>query len=202
MHLASLFVVLAAAVQSAAAQPADSLAADSSTVGVAALAADTVAVVVAPPIAPTPLPAPSRHAFGRSGLVLALPPGWTSAPIADESRLPQLARYTVRQADPAQPLYGTVLVVERVVGLNPLDRERWRFGQSRHGYHGTRPVGPTGVPLPGSTGIETAGTGTAGATAFLQRGPAFWAVAVVAPAAVWQRHRGSVLALMTGVAVP
>lgn len=143
---------------------------------------------------------PTRHAFG-SGLVLTLPAGF-AAPIADESRLPSLARYTAQQTDPARPLFGTVLVVERVVGLNALDRERWRHGQSLYGYPGVRPVGPAATPLPALASIATAGTGTRGATAFLQRGQTYWAVAVVAPDAVWHRSSADVLALMTGVGLP
>jgi hypothetical protein len=151
-------------------------------------------------VAATRASLPTRHAFG-SGLLLTLPAGF-SAPVADESRLPALARYTAQQTDPARPLFGTVLVVERVVGLNALDRERWRHGQSTYGYPGVRPVGPASTPLPAIVSIATAGTGTRGATAFLQRGQTYWAVAVVAPDAVWQQSAADVLALMTGVGLP
>ncbi len=151
-------------------------------------------------VAATRASLPTRHAFG-SGLILTLPAGF-AAPVADESRLPALARYTAQQTDPARPLFGTVLVVERVVGLNALDRERWRHGQSTYGYPGVRPVGPASTPLPAIVSIATAGTGTRGATAFLQRGQTYWAVAVVAPDAVWQQSAADVLALMTGVGLP
>lgn len=202
MSLRPLLPLIAAALalsRLASAQEADSLDVEESTVERAVLTAAPVAVVVAPAAAP----GPSRHAFGGTGLVLTLPPGWTTAPLADEVRLPQLARYTVRQLDPASPLFGATLVVERVVGLNPLDRERWRVGQTSYGYPGgVRPVGPATTPIPGAMSLETAGGDLGGASAFVQRGPAYWAVAVVAPTRVWQRHRADVLSLMAGVALP
>lgn len=169
------------------------------------VAVDSVAaasVAAAPEAEPTPVeveavvapPQPYRFASATSALAVTLPPGWTGTAV-DEGRLPAYARYAF--ADGA----GTALVVERVVGLNELDRQRWQRGLTPYGYHGLSPVGPASVPLPG-LGIEVAGGGVAGATVFLQRGLTFWAVHVQAPEAAWAARRDAVLGLLAGVSVP
>ena len=145
--------------------------------------------------APAPAP-PSPVAFAASGTGLraTLPPGWATTE-ADEGRLPAYARYAF--AGPT----GTRLIVERVVGLNELARQRWTRGLTPYGYHGLTAVGPAAVPVSG-LGVEVAGPGVGGAVGFVQRGQTFWAVHVQAPEAAWRADRDAVLALVAGVALP
>lgn len=137
---------------------------------------------------------------GRTGLRVALPAGWRRSAV-DESRLPAYALYAY-----TGPLRGVMLRVEQVVGLNPLEEQRWRVGQTATGYNGARPVAAITVPLAALAAFETAGgtagNETGGATAFLQRGRTFWAVSVEAPAPVWRTRRADLVALMAGVSVP
>ncbi len=155
----------------------------------------TEATREAAPAAPAAPARPTSALYGRTGLRVALPPGWT--PAADETRLPAYASYTFTA--PAGPLAGVTVRAELLTGLNPAEEEGWHSGQARVGYHGVRPVGPAAVPLEALVAVETAGTGLGGATAFAQRGRMFWAVSVVAPAATWARRRADVAALMAGV---
>ena len=185
----------------AAARPSDVVADSSAVVSAPSDAPAPSAPVAAAPAVDTPAARPVLHAFGRTGLRVTLPAGWDGPTAQDEGRLPAYARYTFTSAAPG-PLAGATLRVEQVTGLNPLDEQRWRVGQTATGYHGTRPVGPAAVPLGALVAFETAGTGTGGAVAFLQRGRTVWAVSVQAPAALWRARRDDVLALMAGVAVP
>lgn len=160
----------------------------------------TATFVSPPTAAPT---APTRGAlsvFGRTGLRVSLPADWDAAETADEARLPAYALYTFANRA-AGPLAGVVVRVEQVVGLNPAEQQQWRSGQTRYGYHGTRPTGPLAV-AGALAAFETAGAGTRGASAFFQRGTAFWTVQVEAPLAVWAARRGGVLALVSGVTLP
>jgi hypothetical protein len=189
----------------AAARPSDVVADSSAVVSAPSDApAPSPPVADAPPVE-APIARPALHAFGRTGLRVTLPAGWDGPTAQDEGRLPAYALYTFTSAAPG-PLAGATLRVEQVTGLNPLDEQRWRVGQTATGYHGTRPVGPAAVPLGALVAFETAGTGTGGGTggavAFFQRGRTFWAVSVQAPAALWRARRDDVLALMAGVAVP
>ena len=148
---------------------------------------------------------PAVEVFGRTGLRVSLPAGWSSA--ADESRLPAYALYTFTSAGATGrsapgALAGVTLRVEQLTGLNPAEEQGWRTGQTRAGYHGARPVGRAQVPVEALAAVETAGPGTAGATAFVQRGRTFWAVSVQAPAATWRANRAAVVGLMAGVALP
>ena len=170
--------------------------------------AETAPVLPAPseqaPAEPAAAPMPEAprggalQVFGRTDLRVSLPAGWPEG-VADEGRLPAYARYTFEA--PPGPLAGTTLRVERVAGLNPAEEQQWRGGRTPYGYHGARPI----AVLPAADGaltFETAGSGTHGATTFLQRGRAFWAVSVVAPQAAWQAHRDDVLALVQAVTIP
>ena len=130
---------------------------------------------------------------------MTLPPGWDGDVAADEAHLPAYALYTFENAAPG--LEGAVLRVEQVVGLDPLERERWRTGAVRYGYHGLRPVGPAALPVAGLS-VEAAGAGRAGAVAFVQRGTTYWALHVSAPTAVWASHRPGLLAALAGVVLP
>ncbi|HEX8299113.1 MAG TPA: hypothetical protein VF594_08125 [Rubricoccaceae bacterium] len=187
-----------------AAQPSDARAA------AAPVEAQTSEATPAPAPAPVAAPAASPavasetatvQVVGQAGLRVTLPPGWSGAGAVDESRLPAYALYTF--ANTARgALAGVTLRVERVVGLNPAEEQGWRSGQARVGYHGARPVGPIGAPVEALVAVETAGAGTGGATAFVQRGRTFWAVSVQAPAAMWAARREAIVALMASVSLP
>ena len=157
----------------------------------AALAAPSVAQTAAPDSSASR----AAFAFASTGLRVTLPPGWDGPVAADEARLPAYALYTFEDAED-----GAVLRVERVTGLNPVERERWRTGAVRYGYHGTRPVGPAALPVAG-LGVEVSGGDRGGAVAFVQRGAAYWALHVSAPAEVWASHRPGLLAALAGVAL-
>lgn len=152
-------------------------------------APDAPAAETAEPPAPRPL----AFTASGTGLAVALPPGWTATE-ATEGGLPAYARYAFTDG-------AATLLVERVVGLNELDRQRWTRGQTTYGYHGLTPVGPAAVPLPG-LGLAVEGPGVAGAVAFAQRGQAFWAVHVRAPEAVWAARRGALAEMLAGVTLP
>ena len=216
-----LALLPAAALAQAPAAPPDTTAADSSLAAslAAELAADSLAQVrradslAAAAPAPTPrasvalragaerATAPVRYQFGATGLRVTLPPGWDGPRAAMEARLPGYALYTLLNETPGHPLRGAVLRVERVVGLNEFYRHRWMNGQTTYGYHGSEPVGPANVPLPG-TGLEVRGLGTGGAVAFTQSRGALWAVQIEAPAELWARERGALLAVLAGVDLP
>lgn len=195
----------------APARPSDAIADSAAVVSETSDAPEPAAVVAvaapvvpaAAPIAPAaaPAPRPALHAFGRTGLRVTLPAGWNGPTAQDEGRLPAYALYTFTSAAPG-PLAGVTLRVEQLVGLNPLDEQRWRAGQTGYGYHGSRPTGPAAVPVQALVAFETAGPGTGGAVAFLQRGRTFWAVQVEAPTALWRSRKAEVVALMAGVAFP
>lgn len=148
-----------------------------------------------------PEAAPALSVSGRTDLRVSLPAGWRRSAV-DESRLPTYALYAF-----TGPLRGVTLRVEQITGLNPLEEQQWRVGQTAHGYHGARPVGTIAVPLQALAAFETAGPGaagneTGGAAAFLQRGRTFWTVSIEAPAPVWRTRRADLVALMAGVSVP
>lgn len=145
---------------------------------------------------------PVVHVFGGSGLRVTLPAGWDGPVLSDETRLPGYALYTFENRQPGLATTNASVYVERVVGLNPLDEQRWRFGQVRYGYHGTRPVARLAVPLPALASYLVEGDGKGGAVAFLQRGRTFWTVSVFAPPALWATRRSDILALMTAVDLP
>ncbi len=161
----------------------------------AALPDPPVEVAVPAPVAA----APALSVFGRTGLRVTLPDGWSEPAVVDESRLPAYALYAFRAT--SGPLAGATLRVEQVVGLNPAEEQQWRTGRTERGYDGTRPTGPASVGG-ALVAFETAGAGTGGTTAFFQRGRTFWAVQAQAPAAVWAARRADVLALFSGVALP
>ncbi len=142
---------------------------------------------------------PALSVFGRTGLRVTLPDGWSEPAAVDESRLPAYALYSFRAT--SGPLAGATLRVEQVVGLNPAEEQQWRTGRTERGYGGTRPTGPASVGG-ALVAFETVGAGTGGTTAFFQRGRTFWAVQAHAPSAVWAAHREDVLALFSGVALP
>lgn len=146
-----------------------------------------------------PAAAPALSVFGRTGLRVTLPDGWSEPAAVDESRLPAYALYAFRAT--SGPLAGATLRVEQVVGLNPAEEQQWRTGRTARGYDGVRPVGPATVGG-ALVAFETAGTGAAGATAFFQRGRTFWAIQVQAPGAVWSARRADVMALFSGVELP
>lgn len=190
-----LVVALALASAPAIAQTADSLAVpvDSSAVE------DTLLVVEAPPEAPTvevPPPQPTAFRSPGTGLHVVLPVGWDGPAAVDESRLPGYALYTFTTADG-----DLALRVERVVGLSPLDRQRWRLGQTPYGYHGLRPTGPATTAIAG-TAFDLAGAGVGGLVVFAQSGETFWTVHVQAPASVWAAHRAQALAVLGGIRLP
>ena len=143
---------------------------------------------------------PHTEALGTTGAAVTLPGSWTGPVTLVEDELPDYALYTARNVNPASPLHGAVLRVERVTGLNALYRERWTKGQTTYGYHGASPVGPATVPE--GLGLEIEGPGTGGAVAFTQRGATLWAVAVEVPAATWATHRAEALAILAGVRLP
>lgn len=158
----------------------------------------SIVPAAAQPAGPDPAPPrPITLPFAATGLRVTLPADWDGAAAADESALPAYALYTFEGGAAG----GALLRVERVVGLSPLERERWRTGAVRYGYHGTRPVGAIGVPVEG-LGLEVAGPGRGGAVAFVQRGGTYWALHVSAPAAAWETHRADLLAVLAGVQLP
>ena len=135
-------------------------------------------------------------------LLVRLPEGWIGTQAVDETLLP--GRATYRWEATAAPLAGTVVAVERVVGLNPLMQERWRRGQAASGYYGLRPTGAlTDEKLvfgPG-VGLEIAAGETLGRVYFVQRGEVFWSVHVSAPAGVVAALPPLLDALASGVRV-
>ena len=151
---------------------------------------------VAPGATAPPQPQGLLRVYGRTGLRVSLPAGWRQA-AADETRLPGYALYAFDG-----PVRGTVLRVEQVVGLNPLEEQQWRAGQSHYGYHGMRPVGPAEVPLRALAAFETAGTDTGGATAFVQSGRTFWTVSVEAPTPIWSTRKADVIRAMAAISIP
>ena len=142
---------------------------------------------------------PTRHVFS-SGLNVTLPPGW-DGPTTALDQGPPRERYTFQNAAPGHPLAGAILRVERVGGLNPLEREQWVRGQTTYGYNGTRPVGPASAPAAGLA-LEVEGAGQAGAVVFAHHRGEMWALQVVAPTALWRARRAEVLAVLAGVALP
>ena len=144
---------------------------------------------------------PTLHVFGTTGLRVTLPAGWGGPSSAAEGELPGYALYSFRETTPGHPLEGAVLRVERVVGLNPLLRERFDRGLTSYGYHGAVPTGPASVPIRGF-GLEVEGPGTRGAVVFVGDRQAAWAVSVQAPGAVWAARRDAVLAVLTGGDLP
>ncbi|PAP77852.1 hypothetical protein [Rubrivirga marina] len=206
--------------QSAPASAPDTTVADTATVAFLRLdrVADTLAAVraereriereqaerqreeIAADVARAQAQLPHTEALGTTGAAVVLPGSWTGPVTVAEGELPDYALYTARNVNPASPLEGAVLRVERVTGLNALYRERWSKGQTTYGYHGASPVGPIAVPE--GLGLEVSGPGTGGAVAFTQRGATLWAVAVEAPAGTWATHRADVLAILASVRLP
>lgn len=176
---------------------ADSTQADST--GTARLGASPEQAAGAEQQAPVP-PAPvaTLYVFG-SGVRVTLPPDWEGASLVREEV--GYALYTFRNDAADHPLRGATLRLERVTGLNALLRERWLRGQTAHGYHGTRPVGPATAPVPGFA-VEVDGPGVRGISVFTQRSDGMWAVQVVAPAAIWNSRRDEVRALLAAAVLP
>ena len=188
--------------------PADTESTASDSLSADSAAADPI-VEAELPDAPTPAeaeiergapPQLIRYSDAATGLVIDLPPGWSETLSVSETELPAYARYSFAAAS-GSPLAGTTLHVERLAGLNALDRERWTRGLTPYGYHGLRPVGPLDLPVPG-LGIELKERGSGGAVAFVQRGQTFWAVHVQAPEAVWSAYRAEAIALLGAVRLP
>lgn len=141
-----------------------------------------------------------RYVSAETGLVVTLPAGWSGPGTVDESTLPGLATY--RWVHGPGPLAGTTVVVERVVGLNPLMEERWRRGQVSQGYHGLKPVSlvPEEAMVFGAgAGLTLASGDRAGRAFFVQRGQVFWAVHVSAPASVLRASPALLGVLARGV---
>ncbi len=84
---------------------------------------------------------------------------------------------------------GARLRVERVTNLNPVDQERWRLGQSNHGYYDTRPSGLWDPDVAGARGFEVGGLGTKGVLVFLRKGNAFYTLLAVGSEAAWNEDR-------------
>ncbi|MEM6288726.1 MAG: hypothetical protein AAF845_16430 [Bacteroidota bacterium] len=179
------------------------------TVAADTVAADTLAA--APEAAPPKVvevtekeaapPPPTRYASEATGFAITLPAGWTGPSSVTETDLPAYAHYTFSGAASGSALAGVTLHVERIVGLNALDQQRWTRGLTPYGYHGLEPVGPASVPVAG-LGIELSGGGQAGAVAFVQRGQTFWAVHVQAPEAAWASRRTEILSVLSAVDLP
>jgi hypothetical protein len=135
-----------------------------------------------------------------TGLRVILPPGWSGSETADEERLPGRATYRWEATEGA--LEGSVVVIERAVGLNPLAEERWRRGQVGVGYYGLRPTAVLSQEAmvfgPGA-GVEVAAGGRRGRAYFVQRGPVFWAVHVAAPERVLDADPSLLDALAGGI---
>jgi hypothetical protein len=145
-------------------------------------------------------PALAQPQTFTSGLVVALPEGWSGAAAVDERGLPGLASYRFENQNPQSPLRGAVLHVERLTGLNPMMRERWAQGRVPYGYHGARPVAALpAVPIPGAVGFRTEREGHLGGVFFAVRGPVYWAVQVEAPEDVYAAHEGTLLDLARGL---
>ncbi len=144
---------------------------------------------------------PVLHVFGPTSLRVTLPAGWEGPTAAMEVQLPGYALYTFINDTPGHPLRGATLRIERVLGLNEFDRNRWMHGQTTYGYHGTRPIGPITAPRPGF-GVEVEGRGTGGAVVFTQAAGAVWSLQIEAPTALWGRQRAALLAVFTGVTLP
>lgn len=149
-------------------------------------------------LAPPPPAAPAVYAF-ESGVRVTLPPGW-DGPTSSHQGDPSYSIYSF-QNTAAGDLEGAAVRLERVAGLNDLLRERWMRGQTPHGYHGTRPVGPSSVPISGFA-VEVEGPGTRGVSVFTQRRDGLWALQVVAPLAVWAQRRGELTALLSSITLP
>ena len=156
-----------------------------------------------PPAAPAAAPAaPTEHVYGRTGLHVTLPAGWTGAPVALEQALPARASYAFTNDAAGHALAGVTLRVDVAGQLDALRSELWRRGQAPPlVFHGMEPVAPVAAPLAG-TAFETVGDRTRGAVVLLVRGPSAWAVSVEAPERTWAAHRDAVLAVLAGVRVP
>ncbi len=117
-------------------------------------------------------------------LRVQLPAGWEGTQAVDETALP--GRATYRWKATSAPLADAVVIVERVVGLNPLMQERWRRGQAASGYNGLRPTGAVpedGLAFGPGAAFEIASGERLGRVFFVQRGEVFWSVHISAPAA-------------------
>lgn len=150
-------------------------------------------------------PALAQPLTFTGGLAVALPDHWQGETEVDEARLPQVASYRFENGNPESPLYGAVLHVERVTGLNPLMRERWIQGRVPFGYHGAQPVAalpPSQVTVEGAVGFRTVRDDRGGVVYFTSRGQTYYAVQVEAPAAVFETHEAALLALAGAIRLP
>ncbi|WP_412067863.1 hypothetical protein [Rubrivirga sp. IMCC43871] len=134
-------------------------------------------------------------------VVVTLPPGWSGPQHASTEHLPRYALFTLENDAPRHPLAGAVVRVERVVGFEGIERERWLRGLTPYRYHGAGPIGV--IAVPGHPfAVEVAGGGARGAVVFVRHHTALWAVGVEAPDALWARQRDALLALIRGVRLP
>lgn len=117
-----------------------------------------------------------------TGFQFMFPDRWDGPSAVDEEGLPGRAvyRFEATNRDHA----GAVLIVERVMGLNPLLEERFRRGQVSFGYHGFQPTAALSDEAmifgPGA-GFEIVAGDRTGRAYFLQRGRALWAIHMAAP---------------------
>ncbi|WP_412063421.1 hypothetical protein [Rubrivirga sp. IMCC45206] len=145
---------------------------------------------------------PTVETIRELGVTVTLPPGWRGPAVPSAQNSGRYAVFTLRNAAPRHPLAGAVVRVERVVGFEGVERERWLRGQTPYRYHGSAgPVGP--IAVPGHPfGVEVAGGGVRGAVVFVRTHGAIWAIGVEAPEALWARQQAALLALVNGVRLP
>lgn len=150
------------------------------------------------PVVEVEPPTPTLHVFGTSGVSFLAPADWTTQTTAIERD--GYSRFTATNATDGHPLDGATVTVERIVGLNPLLRERFLRGQTPFGTHGAEAIGPIAVPE--GVGLEVAGPDACGAAVYVARGAVLWAISVQAPASTWNARRPNVMALLTNLRLP
>ena len=149
---------------------------------------------------PSRAQAPAPFHSETTDLVIQLPAGWEGAQSVSETTLP--ARATYRFEATAPGLAGAVVIVERVIGLNPLAQERFRRGQVAFGYHGLRPTALLAgeeMVFGSGAGLAVSGGDRIGRVYFVQRGRVFWAVHLAAPEATLAQTPGLLDTLARGV---
>lgn len=161
------------------------------------LAAFLVALV----LAAAPVPA-QDYTSRRTGLQVDLPPEWEGPTLATEDGLPAYASYVFENANAESDLSGVVLRIDRVVGLDPVRRERWLRGQSEIGYHGARPVSalpPDHILFRPGTALLAKTSTTTSLVFFTVRDGAHYAVQVEAPTARFDALQVQMLNVARGV---
>ena len=153
------------------------------------------------PVVVEAAPLPFVYDSRRTGLRVVFPAGWDGPVEIDETRLPGYASYRFTHAA-GSALDGVTVIVERIVGLNPIERERWRRGQTAYGYHGLRPtaaVDAERLPFGPATAFEATEGPTHALMVFTQRGEVFWTVHAAAPARTFTAHRGAITDALRGI---